>query len=283
VATAGCLGTYTPGTAGTPATPGTPGNSGSGGGGGSATPSLMAKQLFDTNVAPILAAACAGCHAGSGATTGPTFLGTSGSDYYGKLLSDPRFVNNTPATSLILTKGAHEGPALSVTQGNAVQEWLQQEVVERGATLPSPPTTSTDQAANELQKFANCMSLTDFNSTGMNTLYNQAVNGGDTCNSCHGSGDYVLLTPSATQTWSALHTMPYVLKFAVAAINSDGSFKDIVPANRFLDRGKEIGHPAFTLTTARATALTNFFNLSYQHYKAGSCPTTAAGTPDGGI
>jgi hypothetical protein len=294
----GCLGGYapgtpgTPGTPGSPGTPGTPGNPGSGGsggsggagGGGGSGSSLTARQLFDANVAPVFAASCAGCHAGTGATTGPTFLGAGGSSYYGKLLSDPRFVNNNPADSLLLTKGAHEGPALTVAQGMSITAWLQQEVVERGASnLPSPPTAGgTDKAAAELQKFGNCMTLTDFNSTGMNQLYNQNVNGGDTCSSCHTSGAYVMLSADATGTFSHLKTMPYILKFAVAATNADGSFKDIIAANRFLDRGKEIGHPAFTLNAARATALTNFFNLSYTHYKAGNCPA-AAGTPDGGI
>jgi hypothetical protein len=64
-------------------------------------------------------------------------------------------------------------------------------------------------------------------------------------------------------------------------VKPDGSFSDIVAANRFLDRGKETGHPQYTLTTTRATALTNFFTLSYQHYKAGNCATTT--TTDGGV
>lgn len=273
LAAGGCLGGYNQGSPGTPGTPGTPGVDAS-------APAMTARQLFDAEVAPVLGGSCATCHAGTPPTTGPTFLGAGGSSYYGALLADPRFVNNDPQDSLLLTKGAHEGPGLTVGQGNAIGAWLAQEVVERGASLPPPPTTSTDQAANELQKFANCMALTDFNSSGMTDVHNQQVQGGDNCASCHSTGAYVLLGNDTDATFAALKTMPYLLKLAVAATNPDGSFKDVIASNRFIDRGLELGHPQFQMSGNRKTAISDFFTLTYTKYKAGSCSTSP---PDGGL
>ena len=272
VAAAGCLGGYQPGTPGTPGTTGTPatgGNGGGGGGGGGAAAAQTAVDLFNANVEPFLASNCSTCHAGTGTTVGPAFLGTGPADFLNKLTADPRFVNNQPATSLLLTKGAHEGPALTQAQGDSVTAWLTQDLVEH-PTRPAPPA-NIDVAQTELLNFGACMTLTDFNSSGMADVHNQNTNNG-TCDSCHQTGSYVLLAADATTTFNAMHTIPYLLKFAVADINPDGSFKDIVSADRFINRGKEPGHPAYTMATARATALKNFFTLSYTHYKAGNCP-----------
>src|SRR5438552_3152703 len=134
VATAGCLGGYspsTPGSPGSPGSPGTPGDpgtpSGNGNGNGNTNPGgggMTAAQLFAANVSPALDANCASCHAGTAATVGPNFLGAGNTAYYTKLTADARMVNSQPATSLLLTKGKHEGPAFSLTQGDSITAWL---------------------------------------------------------------------------------------------------------------------------------------------------------------
>ncbi|HZS37730.1 MAG TPA: hypothetical protein VFF06_12925, partial [Polyangia bacterium] len=101
------------------------------------------------------------------------------------------------------------------------------------------------------------------------------------CTSCHQTGDYVLLSADPNANFAAIKKMPYIMKFALADVNVDGTFKDIVPADRFKDRGMETGHPAYTLNTARLTALTTFFTTVYGKWKAGTC-AAAAGAPDGG-
>jgi mono/diheme cytochrome c family protein len=281
LAASGCLGGYAPGTPGSAGTPGTPGTAGTPG-----TPGQMAaldgQQTFLQNVAPILLANCSGCHSGTGPTEGPTFLGSDGSQYYGKLVADPRFVNNAPAQSLLLTQGKHEGPAFTTAQGAAVMSWLQLEVTERPG-LPAPPP-ALNVAQRKLQDFAACMSLTDYNSSGMNTLQNQGTNGnGGSCTSCHQTGEYVLLSADTNANFNALITMPFIMKFAEASVAVDGTFTDIVATNRFKDRGTEPGHPSYTLTTARQTALTSFFTLTYNKWKAGNCVAAAPASTDGGM
>jgi hypothetical protein len=244
--------------------------------------------MFDQTVSPFLQSTCAGCHSGMGMQGAPVFLGASQATFYNSLVSDARFVNSSPQQSELLTQGKHEGPALTPDQGAAIEAWLTKENQERGNLPAAPPPTNL--AARELTNFGNCMALADFTSTGMGDLQNQTTAGnGGSCVSCHQTGLYVYLSNTPSANFDRLHTMPWLLKFANASVNPDGSFADVVASNRFADRGKEAGHPAYTLTTARAKALTDFFNLTYTKYKAGNCtpppaPTAAdGGTPDGGV
>lgn len=272
---AGCVGGYQPGTPGTPGdpgsqgsqgTPGTPGTPGSSG--------LSARELFDMNVLPMLGA-CASCHAGTATNGGPKFLGVNGDAYYASLVADVRFVNNVPESSYLITHqhAVGEGPDLNATQDKNVVAWIAQENVEQA--LPPPPAPA-NVGAQQLAAFGKCMTQADFNSSGMNDLQNQGTNGnGGTCTSCHQTGQYVFLSASPTGNFTRLQQSPYIMKFALPTLNTDGTFKDIAPALRFKDRGTEPGHPQYTLTTNRVNALNNFFQLTYTKWKAGNCPAPA--------
>jgi mono/diheme cytochrome c family protein len=275
LAAAGCLGGYQGGTPGTPGTPASPGTA--------PTPGMTqatARQQFDTNVWPTLQANCATCHV-TGLQGAPIFLASDDAGSYAKLTADSRMVNNSPPNSELITQGKHEGPALTPDQAAAIQTWLTMENTERGNLPAAPPPANLTQRA--LTTFGACMSLTDWNSTGMNDIQNQdtAGNAGQ-CSSCHETGMYVYLSGNATNNFTHMYQMPWLMKFAIASTNADGSFADIVPAWRIRDRGQEAGHPAYTLTTARLTALTNMFNLTYTKYKAGNCTPPAAAPSDMG-
>lgn len=131
----------------------------------------------------------------------------------------------------------------------------------------APPATA------ELVKFGQCMTATDFTSSGMDGIAKQMTDSGP-CLSCHGSGMFnVYLSGDATKDLAHLRSLPFLFKFAELEANPDGTFKDIAPANRFSARGSEItlSHPPFTLSSANEQALTDFFNLTMTHYKAGNC------------
>jgi mono/diheme cytochrome c family protein len=271
----GCVGNYAPGTPGTPGTPSQPI--------AMISPNATARQMFDQTVAPLLQATCAGCHAGAGASGAPVFLGAGPGAFYTSLVSDARFVNAAPAQSELLTQGKHEGPALTPDQGAAVEAWLTKETAERSNLPPPPPPSNLSQRS--LDTFGTCMTLDDYTSSGMGDLQNQTTAGnGGSCVSCHQTGMYVFLSNSPQANFDRLHTMPWIMKFAIADVGPDGSFRDIVAANRFRDRGQETGHPAYTLSAARATALSDFFTRTYAHYKAGGCTAAPPTAPaDGGV
>jgi hypothetical protein len=117
------------------------------------------------------------------------------------------------------------------------------------------------------------MAQTDYDGDGMKDLQNQGTSGnGGPCTSCHQTGMYVFLSNDTTQNFQRLQQSPWIMKFALASVNADGSFADIVAANRFRDRGQEPGHPPYTLSSARQQALDSFFQDTYARYKAGNCP-----------
>jgi hypothetical protein len=234
-----------------------------------------ARQLFDQNVLPMLTGTCASCHAGP-TTDGPPFLGTTtdSTKFYGSLWNNARFVNNQPASSVLVTHvhlATSKGSDLTTAQLKYVTDWLNQENVEH--VLPPPPTAGNTQAQAELLKFAKCMVQTDYTAAGMNDVQNQDTAGdAGMCWSCHSTGLYVYLSSDATANFAAIQINPTLGKFVEATYNTDGSFKDIVQAYRIQNRGGTPGHPSYTLTATRSTALDTFFNSTYTKYKAGTCP-----------
>lgn len=110
---------------------------GTGGGSGLTPEQQVAQQKWLNEALPVLKANCTACHA----VQDPTFLaGKSDLDIRDTLLKfDPQVVNlNAPQSSRLLTKGAHNGPALLADQASALLEWIQAEQTAAGATTADP-------------------------------------------------------------------------------------------------------------------------------------------------
>lgn len=89
---------------------------------------LAAREMFVSKASPVLMQNCGGCHAGQ--RVGVEFLtGAEDMEIRDKLLTfEPVVVNLTaPASSRLLTKGAHDGPAFTATQLSDVLEWIRAE------------------------------------------------------------------------------------------------------------------------------------------------------------
>ena len=88
-----------------------------GGGPDAAVTNAAAKTYYETNIAPLMTSArpkgtCASCHSGSDPINGPDFLGVTAASGYDMLISNTRLVNpDSPATSVLLTRGDHSGDA----------------------------------------------------------------------------------------------------------------------------------------------------------------------------
>jgi len=101
---------------------------GEGTSGGLTPEQRIARDKFSSQALPRLAEACTACHDGSRANVG--FLaGTAETAVYDSLVGfDPGVVNfDAPASSRLLTKGMHEGPALLADQASDILGWLQAE------------------------------------------------------------------------------------------------------------------------------------------------------------
>jgi hypothetical protein len=95
-------------------------------------PEPTALELWNTNAAPIMTQNCATCHVSSPAAQNYWFLAGTNTDEMRATLLASREVNmDTPSNSLILSRGAHEGPALTNDQAVLLLEWLQKEQSEQ--------------------------------------------------------------------------------------------------------------------------------------------------------
>jgi hypothetical protein len=113
------------------------GNGDTTGGGDDTTTGANAQTLFESDVSPIVGAACAGCHTGTAGTAPLKFLGNSGTaGYYTAITGQTAVVGNyVPANAEILNQGSHDGglaPALSTTEADTITTWLLAEADARG-------------------------------------------------------------------------------------------------------------------------------------------------------
>ena len=89
-------------------------------------------SYFNLNIAPMLSSprpkgACAVCHQGTDAANGPDFLGPNAGTNYITLLTSPRVVGATPATSTLYTRGAHAGDAFLPNELVLIETWIEAE------------------------------------------------------------------------------------------------------------------------------------------------------------
>ncbi|HEY0193794.1 MAG TPA: hypothetical protein VGC42_21910 [Kofleriaceae bacterium] len=100
----------------------------SGGSDGKTDEQNMATASWAEDAYPALKAACYGCHNGS--RVGVGFLVGADADSVKKTLLayTPAVINfDAPGSSRILSKGLHDGPALTASQASAILQWLQAE------------------------------------------------------------------------------------------------------------------------------------------------------------
>ncbi len=117
---------------------------------------VSARALFDRDVLPMLSTTCSGCHAaGDPAWMRPL------PDEYSTIMGWPRLVDvATPATSVLLTKGMHQGPAWTAEQATPILAWIEAERDEH----PVEETIETN--AVDVVDGANTLSLEAIGSAG---------------------------------------------------------------------------------------------------------------------
>jgi hypothetical protein len=103
--------------------------------------SLSARQMFDKQVKPLLSSTCGACHSLE-VGVGPGFLrsATPAPDYdpYPVITTWSNFIVAEPELSALLTKGQHEGPAMTMSQYDTTLAWLKKEKQERDAVTVTP-------------------------------------------------------------------------------------------------------------------------------------------------
>jgi mono/diheme cytochrome c family protein len=264
------------------------------------------QETFTVNVEPMMSGACGSCHGAMNPQfpTAPSFLGLTGPAGYYMAITTYKggYFITRPENSPLLLKGQHSGPAFTSQQNATVSQWLLAEVAAKGTTTPTtaPNPTQPRNLTDALQRFRSCMSLDDWNQTyGADTTNhttevawqdaiggNGGGQGGGRCYACHSAGqDGAYLLIDSTQTFNA-NILPAnfpasILKFVTGTSNGDGTFKGLVANIRFISKGQETGtHPAFQLTDARTSAITDFVSKTLTRYNDAT-QTCAPGTIPG--
>ena len=128
-------------------------------GGDEVDPGLDPQGLFETTVKPILVnAGCQGCHAIQQMTVAPFLVPD---DEYNSITkyNMGSFLTTVANQSLLLNKGAHQGPALTSEQKTPILAWLEGEALTRGAGGNSPTTPTVAIRAGDF--YINLQSLVD--------------------------------------------------------------------------------------------------------------------------
>lgn len=154
-----------------------------------------ARQIFDTDVLPLLSNKCAACHVGPETTTVNMFLGETGpSGFYAALEKDRAVVGGWVADSAtLLTKPEHAGPQSEWTSGEAakITAWLNKEATERGGTDPTPVDPNSNRTTKGASMiFAGCMATLQaaYTQTQAYQIANLNTTNNGRCYSCHEPG-----------------------------------------------------------------------------------------------
>src|SRR5579883_2332373 len=216
---------------------GSSGGSSGGSSSGGNTPS-DARTFYIQNVDPVLRPVCGNCHiAGTGGA--PIWMASDPDQTYATMLGILKPV------SQLLTKGAHEGPALTAAQAMVVQQWVG--MLSTGNADSGAPTVTLSQA---LQQFGQCMDFakfTDRTQYGVSAadIARQQTTKYGTCNACHNVGDggfwasygNIQGMDMTMAMFQNTQQYPYVLKWVAGTVDANEQFKDLVASNAIVNKG----------------------------------------------
>ena len=115
-----------------------------GGTGGLSPEQAEARRAWLQEAQPVLAQNCIACHNGSRAGIGFLEGGDALAMRDDLLANDPVVVNLTaPQSSRVLTKGLHEGPALTAAQTSSILQWVQKQKDASDVENMTPTTLQT--------------------------------------------------------------------------------------------------------------------------------------------
>ncbi len=272
---------------------------------------VSAHDLFVEEVYPLLSTpsslglACTTCHA-TGSAGAPVFFAATAEGSYNAITGYEPSMIATPDNSNLVLHGPHAGPALDDAQHDAVVEWLDAEVEERGLDDGTgeggnssgaggsgsggggpvdPPVT----LSSALEAFGDCMDYTVWMETGMTHLPESQTEIGP-CQGCHNAGDGgAWLSANDEETFARNRTYPYVKRLVTGTVDENGAFDTLIPARRFLEKGSEgcdpeiqNCHPEFVLAPEIEEAVVQFVDLTLERWEAGDCVPIDPGGQGGG-
>ncbi|KAB2910299.1 MAG: hypothetical protein F9K40_02945 [Kofleriaceae bacterium] len=259
-------------------------DAGGGGGGG------LARQMFESDVFPILSAKCgAGCHLTTSASSTPFVAAAVGTAYVTATGFDSVVGNYTTtgaAMYTLLVPGPHQARTFTADEQMKVSAWLAQEVTERsggGGGEDPPPTEETPAQATArlISEWSGCLKLEDFTALNFGPSWaNKGSNQGN-CEQCHSTGAYGFkAADDNTGMYETLSTNKYYMMAYFAVDISDLANPKMVPNFTNFQR---VGlrqvphqeHPSFNtnLNDNAMQKLQQLYDLTMGYKTAGTCGT----------
>jgi len=249
------------------------------------TTQSAARQEFESNVSPMLAATCAGCHTGSPDSQPLKYLGNSGpTGFYAAITQAPSVIGGyDPSLAQLLLQGVHDNgaaPAWSETQKTTITSWLASEAEERGITTqpdPDPGVVTPTTSREALAQWSACMNQDDWNSTNMTNWANKGTDRG-ACQSCHNAGAggfYAINDP--TQMFMMNQYEIYITTFFTASpidvTDPSKGYQVLINDAKIRAKANTVGHPSFNPDGGtQMQSLLDFYNLTKTRRDAGQCP-----------
>lgn len=244
----------------------------------------VARQMFDSDVAPVMAAKCAACHTGLDPLALP-FLGTTGSldpsGFYGTIVNHASVHGNFQAgIASLITKVPPVGPfhetddtRYTQVELDLIVDWLRTEALERG-DLDGDGSLDPLPANNALAAFSACMTLDDWNASQMYRWANKGTNNDGPCEACHREGAYRFNTNNNANVMYEMNRYElYIIGFFTVMVEPDGS-QMVVPAYDKLRRfGTGVFHPNYGTgqNNAHFLYLEDFYQRTMQRMADGLC------------
>ena len=254
------------------------------------------KEYFVASVYPRIAGqnACGACHSGGDSPCmggSCAFITADASLTYSSIERTVGYIT-TPQKSplLIYTHKDRTDPRTKVTgdEANVLGIWLGMEATTRHLPGAVARAKSLQEAYGQ---FAACMNNDVFIGTGMGNLAFMETDFDGPCSGCHSKGQAgVWLASDPTLTFESMKKFPYIQKFVVGRVDTNGDFKDLVPAGRIIDKASEpcpVGadgcHPQYGVSDQMKASIQQFVNLTLQNMGAQTCANGIVSDLDGGL
>lgn len=249
----------------------------------------LARQMFDRDVFPILAAKCgAGCHLTTSSSSTPFVATTVDQGWITTVGFDSVVGNFTTVGAPIFSKvvpGPHQGRTYTPDEQAKITAWLAQEVEDRstgtgGGDGGTAGTETPAQAtARIISEWSGCLKVTDFEALNFGPSWaNKGSNQGN-CEQCHTSGAYGFkANDDNIGMYETLSTNKYYMMAYFAPDISDLANAKMMPNYpNFIRVGQRQvphqEHPAFNTdpNDAAFLKLQELYDLTMGYKTAGTC------------
>ena len=243
-------------------------------GGADSDAQLGAKDYFLTRVYPSIEKTCGACHQGGGQAS--TFLSATAEQSYELISGTIGLISDPSKSPLVQHVHTDTSVVLLPEQRTSLTQWLNMEATARGlaGSVQKAPTL---QAA--YKQFADCMNYDIWEYYRAGDLPFTQTDMDGPCMGCHSIGQgSAWLSAGSRETFEKAKDFPYIQKFVVGKVDSQGNFDSLIPSGRFTTKANEpcpegstTCHPTFGLPPNVSNAIDNFVQTTLQNIASGTC------------